>query len=699
MGADTEPLQAPHSHRWLRYWLACCCLYCSAWLPQAGAQPQPPEPGSLMARIEAVERGRFTNTAKSIAELQEVLAKAQPASDEALVALLQLGAMHLRVGDAVGLQSVRQALELARDGSDGRHAKRAAVSIALLGYTEAVAASQFGAARDALDSVSDLNFAELPLLWQLAYVQASAKVSEQVGEMDKALALRLQAVTLAEQSKSTWRHAAALNNLVFVYLEREDLTRGLQAAEQALALTQTDANIDELARVHNSISMVQTDMGQFAAARDSLVKAIDYAERSDPRLHGMLVGNLADIYLRWKDYPQALRTAQEALPLARAVKDRSGEALAIHNIGLALIGMARVAEGKAQVQRAIAMEQENGALTIVSESYQELGEYLEQAGDLEGALQAFEQYRKTADEQDREDRRKALLEAQQQFDDSLKRAQTKALAQATQLQAKQIEARKLQLVLWSLLVGSGVATIVLLALLTRRTRAANAALASSNADLADRSERDPLTNVGNRHQLQRLLSARGGGANFQGVLLLIDVDHFKQINDQYGHAGGDQVLIELAQRLRAAAREGDAVLRWGGEEFLLLTEVSEDGGAALAQRVLSSAAMVPVRLADGREVALSVSIGFARFPLLQGSADVDLVWEWEQALALVDQLMYRAKALGRNQAWTVLGSRAASAAEVAAQLVDVDNTAALGELVLQQWRGPVAGELKPGAAP
>ena len=88
------------------------------------------------------------------------------------------------------------------------------------------------------------------------------------------------------------------------------------------------------------------------------------------------------------------------------------------------------------------------------------------------------------------------------------------------------------------------------------------------------SERDPLTNLANRRHFLSVMQAeqaRGGAeAGFDGALLLVDIDHFKHVNDSHGHAAGDIVLCEVARRLNEAVRGDDLVVRWGGEEFLVL---------------------------------------------------------------------------------------------------------------------------------
>jgi diguanylate cyclase (GGDEF)-like protein len=183
----------------------------------------------------------------------------------------------------------------------------------------------------------------------------------------------------------------------------------------------------------------------------------------------------------------------------------------------------------------------------------------------------------------------------------------------------------------------------------RRTRDANLQLRRSEALLKVQSERDSLTGLANRRHFREALSARqdGDGSGFKGGLILLDVDHFKRINDEHGHAIGDAVLIEVAQRLSSCVRSGDVACRWGGEEFLVHTDgLSTDGVEALALRVLGEIGNRPVKLPDGREIAVTMSMAYAAFPLPPHGVSLP----WEQAVNLVDMGLYSAKAMGRDQA-------------------------------------------------
>lgn len=171
----------------------------------------------------------------------------------------------------------------------------------------------------------------------------------------------------------------------------------------------------------------------------------------------------------------------------------------------------------------------------------------------------------------------------------------------------------------------------------------NLALAEALARSEQAAMTDYLTGLPNRRfAMQRLneacaLSERNGRAL---SLLLIDVDHFKAINDRYGHAVGDAVLIEVAQRLRACARQSDVVCRIGGEEYLVIAlDADQTAALRLAERMRDALARQPIRCGD-QAIQAHVSIGVAeRAASCRRS---------EQLLKAADEALYQAKRAGRN---------------------------------------------------
>jgi diguanylate cyclase (GGDEF)-like protein len=187
-------------------------------------------------------------------------------------------------------------------------------------------------------------------------------------------------------------------------------------------------------------------------------------------------------------------------------------------------------------------------------------------------------------------------------------------------------------------------------------------LANANHELLDASLTDMLTGVRNRRfftnsiegDVQQVLRSFVSNPsadlhNRDLVFYLIDIDHFKKVNDQFGHKIGDHVLAEVARRINSAARLSDAVIRWGGEEFLLLSRYTDRKEAhTLATRILDSVGSRPYRVEGANtDLRITCSIGWAVFPWL--AAEPKLV-PHEQVLVLSDYALYQAKGSGRNRA-------------------------------------------------
>jgi diguanylate cyclase (GGDEF)-like protein len=191
-------------------------------------------------------------------------------------------------------------------------------------------------------------------------------------------------------------------------------------------------------------------------------------------------------------------------------------------------------------------------------------------------------------------------------------------------------------------------------------------LANANAELLDASLTDPLTGARNRryftnsieNDAQQVLRSFVSNPsaylrNRELVFFMIDIDHFKRVNDIFGHKVGDQILAEVARRISSAARLSDAVIRWGGEEFLLLSRYTDRKDAhLLANRVLNSIGSETYHI-EGNERVLSItcSIGWAPFPW---KAQEPKYVSHEQVLALADNALYQAKGSGRNRALGLL---------------------------------------------
>ncbi len=168
------------------------------------------------------------------------------------------------------------------------------------------------------------------------------------------------------------------------------------------------------------------------------------------------------------------------------------------------------------------------------------------------------------------------------------------------------------------------------------------ALRASVRTLEDRVRTDPLTGCASRDYTQEHLDRISVSASKEApiAVVMVDVDHFKRVNDGWGHAVGDQVLHEIAVRLRACVRSGDLVGRWGGEEFLVLLQVADhDEALGIAERMRLAVCDHPVT-SSGGDLEVSVSQGVAI-----GHGDTTGAGLVERA----DAAMYESKRAGRNR--------------------------------------------------
>ncbi|WEN14756.1 diguanylate cyclase [Rhodanobacter sp. AS-Z3] len=236
---------------------------------------------------------------------------------------------------------------------------------------------------------------------------------------------------------------------------------------------------------------------------------------------------------------------------------------------------------------------------------------------------------------------------------------------------------------------------LLMQLVDERTEA----LAAANAALADLAVTDALTGLKNRRYLADHIAhdvaqarrryqqlARDGAelaaaadAPVNLLFLMLDLDHFKDVNDRYGHASGDRVLAQLSSILREAMRDSDTAVRWGGEEFLIIVRAASNGfGAVMAERIRSMVEQHAFDVGDGQTIHCTCSVGFALYPLF---ASLPERYGWEEVVDIADQCMYEAKRAGRNRWVGVLPTKkAVTSGDAPAKSPDLDMLCGQGYL-------------------
>jgi diguanylate cyclase (GGDEF)-like protein len=210
----------------------------------------------------------------------------------------------------------------------------------------------------------------------------------------------------------------------------------------------------------------------------------------------------------------------------------------------------------------------------------------------------------------------------------------------------------------------------------------NAELMQKNKELEEISLTDPLTGTRNRRYFYETISkdiAQAMRAHMKSlnpsaslgavpdlIFVLVDVDRFKRVNDELGHAAGDRLLGEVAKRIASVMRRSDDLVRWGGEEFLLVCRTTDRANAGLlCQRVLEAVREMPFDVGNGVEIHKTCSLGWAPYPWLKD--DVDLL-SMNNVIELADKALYLAKREGRNRSYGLVPAEKAAKSERAVSI-------------------------------
>lgn len=534
---------------------------------------------------------------------------------------------------------------------------------------------------------------------RLGCLLIQAVVKENLGHLDEAVRLNQMAIHEVDLHGPAWQRAELRAVLANVLRRAGQTEQGLQINREALKLAQDQH--DPLAQSHALtlqyilIDSFGADPGRDALELAAAEGALKFAQEAGSLyVEAQCRANLSDFYLQRGRYQQAYDIAQQGLALARTAHNQDAEGVALINSGEALISLHRKDEGMRLVHQSIDRDLRADSLVSAAESLEDLGRYLERAGYLADAYANDQDLRRVNQELAHRTRERDVVELQARFEADRRGAERARLMDDNRLAQAQLRQHALRQRVWILGVGTVALLLALAALTYRRVKRTQFALFETNQRLSDESRHDPLTGAANRRHFQARFSTgehagRGASGRAAGALFLIDLDKFKHINDRYGHAGGDAVLVEVARRLRAVIRPQDLLVRWGGEEFLLVVPMPSTGQVdALAQRLLNALAALPVAVDDQR-IVVSASVGYATFPLGPGGFE----WGWEQAVNLVDTAMYVAKAQGRNRACGVSACMAQTHEAAAATLLDLEAAERRGEVRLTALKGLETAEM------
>lgn len=635
------------------------CLALAAGTPAALALAVPPPAAQFTAELDAIRTLSHSAPQDALGRLEALqmrIGKNAPYAQrrDLLRAEIELRDHAGQLDRMYALE--RQALLLAIDNNDPVYA-----ALARLGAVrQLLDQNRAHEAQDALAEIRAGLPGNPPPILRIALAATEGEVFSAKSQFDKALAAHLDALKLLQDDPGAGeKRAAMLARIARVYINIDNPAKALETTRQALLERGVPLRTVGRLQFTEGVALLKQQRGKEGII--ALNNALDTAVRGGlSGLEAAVRGNIADYYLRQHDYARAEQEARLALVASGRVKDENMVLMAKANLGFALMGQQRFADGLPWVDAVIADLDKAGATADLDAMLDEKGRMQEQAGQYKEALATVRRQQTVQQRGERAARDRAVAALQEEYEASQRTRQIELLRRENQVQDADLRSRRLLQLLTTvgalLIVAAGAVVLVLY----RRSAGANVRLNQLNTQLSYHSRHDALTGLYNRRSFldtmasRRMPARRGDDPHCVDCIVLIDIDHFKPINDRWGHGVGDAVLVEVARRLCAAVRDTDMVMRWGGEEFLIYAPAADPAHVArIVARVLNGTSATAVDTGTC-SVQVTLTAGVVTLPLAGAGRETDKV-DWERGIRLADWALYQGKANGRNQARIVTG--------------------------------------------
>ena len=442
-------------------------------------------------------------------------------------------------------------------------------------------------------------------------------------EWDKTIEYSEKALSMHSEED---RVAASLHsNIAAAYVEKGELDKAINKLAESIRISEQIGSSTSSAR--NNLGYIYNQLGEYDKALEQLeLSKADFLTFKQGAELNVVYKSMADVYANMGDYDQAASLYEQAYEQHQA-----------HDFKM----------------KRVELYPKWIAVLVKGNNYQKAYELMVEFKDLNdeindvAATEKVNELMTTFEVEKKEEALKnsELLRAEQQKNISL-------------LESKAAFNERIRLLMMLLMLG----LVIILLLVYRswrfrgrvnellldknqRIEKQHQELQDLNDQLKVQTEIDTLTGLKNRRYMTQLIateSARKSSAQKQWCLVILDLDDFKHINDTYGHQRGDEVLVQFARCLEDHKAAHDVVARWGGEEFLWLTEI--DSLTQGAERCDAfQAALAKESWFRGDEQQVTCSIGFSSFPLVSLSFE-----DWEAALKLADYALYQAKHAGKN---------------------------------------------------
>ncbi len=432
-----------------------------------------------------------------------------------------------------------------------------------------------------------------------------------LGDFSEAFQYMFQSLEIAQEIENNLLVAEALNNIGYALTILDESEKALPYLKKSLQILRDLDEKHAQTWVLDSLCHAYRGLGEYESALEhglqSLLLSQELEDHTREAEHSRSVGI---VYLEIGEEEQALTFFERSLEIARKIGFKLEISRSLRVIGDIYCRRKQFDQALDYLQQALEIAEGIDAKRLLFQCHQSLAEAHKQVGDFEAALSHYEQFHKFKEAifNTEADQRVKHLEIIHQVQNARKDSEIYRL-RSVELQQEIEERKKVQTALEQLATT------------------------------------DPLTNLFNRRHFYFLAEREFNRAvryHHSLSLIMMDIDHFKAVNDDYGHLVGDRVLVEIADRIREGLRESDIPARYGGEEFaIVLPNTDLEQAQQVANRIWSAIVKKPIRT-DKDNIYISASLGVAH--MTSGEAEtIETLLDW------ADQALYQAKESGRNQ--------------------------------------------------
>lgn len=517
------------------------------------------------------------------------------------------------------------------------------------------------------------------LLINLQYLELKAFLYNAQSMIPETIEVALESAELTQQLNRPSDHIRALNYIALANIHRRDLERAMSLATEAYEQAKRLNDVEQMINTRSNqgwIYALQENYDKQAECLRDVIGLID--NNPDLKIQAMTVRiNLSHNYLEQEKYDQVIEYANQAIEIAEELNHKVALSVAMHNKAAAIALSTDKEGGIKLLKEAITLAEKQKSKSYALDMYRSLAQLYEEFDEHENAVESYKKIIELESEIIKSEREDAVQALQEKYETEKKNREIERLSLEKVAADAEIAKKEARQKLWIALAIVFLLIAIILVQWLRASRKRNKDLADDNVQLVKQTDRDPLTGAYNRRFLQKTMQElhqklknidRPGRADDIIGIILLDVDFFKNVNDTYGHAVGDAVLVEMTKRFRKLLRERDMVVRWGGEEFVLLLPNINGALCNVADRVIKKIGRETFNF-EGQQLRITISAGCVTWPAFEEQS-------WEDALHLADMAAYLSKSSGRNRVTCITKiNKDADKKELAKDLLEAERKA------------------------